>query len=187
MHSVKVSAKMARLRFNGCDPQYIRDVCHASCCESSTHKSGALIQIHPTERAAIEARGGIVHGTALQHTASGRCPFKTNAELCGLHNTPDKPFGCIASPFTLNKHGTLIVRHRYISLKCYDDGRKLPAYVAFRSSLDRIFGRDEAARIAEHLDEGGGDLIARMGDREFAMLTEADAARAVQLGRTHAA
>jgi len=160
---VKVSAKMARLKFNGCDPDYIRDVCHASCCQSSTHPTGTLITVHPTETAAMEARGATVLDGMLQpNPGEKKCPFKTGEHLCGLHFTPDKPFGCIASPFTLNKNGTLIVRNRYTKLKCYKDGNQIPAYKAFRASLDLIFGAEEAARICDHLDNGGGDLFAHM-------------------------
>jgi len=174
--TVKVSAKNARLPFNGCDPAYIRDVCHASCCQSSTSPTGTMITIHPSEQATIEARGGVVVDGLLQpRPGEKRCPFKTDEHLCGLHFTPDKPFGCIASPFTLNKNNTLIVRNRYRLLKCYDDGKKIPAYQAFRASLDLIFGTDEAARICEHLDSGGGDLMATMRREQYQMLVDNDA------------
>jgi DNA modification methylase len=170
---VKVSAAMARLRFNGCDPEYIRTTCHARCCESSTAPSGTIITIHPSEREAIERRGGVVEAGLLQ-PVKRRCPFKTAANLCGLHGSEDKPFGCIASPFTLNRNGTLIVRNRYRLLRCYDDGRRLPAYVAFRASLDLIFGLAEAARICGHLEAGGGDLMAEISERSYRLLIDND-------------
>lgn len=173
---VKVSAASARLRFHGCDPDYIRDVCHASCCQSSTAPSGIMVTIHPSEQAAIEARGAVVRDGLLQpREGEKRCPFKTSADLCGLHGTSDKPFGCIASPFTLNRNGTLIVRNRYKSLKCYDDGPRLPAYKAFRASLDLIFGPAEAARVCDHLDAGGGDIAATIGPDAYRLLVENDA------------
>lgn len=173
--TVKVSAKMARLPFHGCEPDYIQNVCHASCCQSSTSPTGTLITIHPCERAAIEARGGAVRDGLLQpRPGEKRCPFKTPEHLCGLHFTPDKPFGCIASPFTLNRNGTLIVRNRYKSLKCYDAGPRLPAYVAFRASLDLIFGPGESARICAHLDAGGDDLTATMTAENYRKLIEND-------------
>lgn len=176
--SVKVSAAMARQQFNGCDPEYIRTVCRAHCCESSTAPGGTLITIHPSEIPTIQALGGIVYrGELLPRPGERRCPFKTPANLCGLHDTPHKPFGCIASPFTLNRNDTLIVRNRYRLLKCYRDGRRLPAYVAFRASLDLIFGEDESARICLHLDSGGGDMRAVMPARSYSMLRENDASK----------
>jgi hypothetical protein len=172
---VKISAKMARLPFNGCDPEYIRTTCHAACCQSSTSESGTMITIHPSEQARIEARGGVVIDGFLE-PIKRRCPFKSSTtHLCGLHATPDKPFGCIASPFTLNNKRTLIVRNRYRLLLCFDHGKKIPAYQAFRASLDLIFGEPEAARITEHLDNGGGDLLAPISDHAIRMLTDNDA------------
>ena len=60
---VKISAAMARQRFHGCDPDYIRDVCHAACCRTKANPQGMLVTIHPSERAAIERRGGKVAGS----------------------------------------------------------------------------------------------------------------------------
>lgn len=168
---VKVSAKMARLPFNGCDPDYIRDVCKASCCHSSTSPSGIMVTIHPSEVDAIESLGGKVKDGLLQPKAGCRvCPFKNAENLCGIHFSGKKPFGCIASPFTLNNGNTLIVRNRYKLLKCYDDGKKIPAYVAFRASLDLIFGKEESARVCAHFDKGGGDIYAEMSEENFSKL-----------------
>lgn len=173
---IKISSKSARLLFNGCDPDYIRDVCHASCCQSSTHPTGTMITIHPSEEAAIAALGGVVKDGLLQPKKGCKvCPFKTKEHLCGIHFTPSKPFGCIASPFTLNKSDTLIVRNRYRLLKCFNDGRKIPAYKSFRASLDLIFGEDEAQRICDKLDAGSGDFYAVMDERAYRMLKDNDA------------
>jgi len=172
---VKISAKSARQPFNGCDPDYIRNVCHAKCCESSTAPTGTMITVHPSEVAAIAALGGVVVDGLLQPKAGCRkCPFKTGDNLCGIHFTGSKPFGCIASPFTLNANDTMIVRNRYRLLKCYNDGRKIPAYKSFRASLDLIFGQAEAERICRHLDAGGGDITAKVSERNYAMLKEND-------------
>jgi hypothetical protein len=176
---VKISAAQARQRFHGCAPDYIRDVCHGACCRSSTAPTGIMVTIHPTEEAAITARGARVdHGLLQPRDGERRCPFQTGEHLCGLHGTPDKPFGCIASPFTLNRAGTLIVRNRYRLLKCYKDDRDgpaPPAYQAFRSSLNLIFGDDEAQRITDHLDDGGGDLYAAMPVESYRRLRDNDA------------
>jgi hypothetical protein len=172
---VKVSAACARLPFNGCEPEYIRSVCHARCCESSTAANGTLITIHPWEEAAIRARGGQIIGGLLQpRPGERRCPFKTSEQLCCLHRTPDKPFGCIASPFTLNRRDTLIVRNRYKLLKCFRDGRRLPAYRAFSASLVLLFGADTASAISRHLDAGGGDRSWPMPERSYTLLKEND-------------
>lgn len=175
---VKVSAAMARLTFHGCEPDYIRDVCHASCCDSSVSPNGVLITIHRSEQAVIEARGGVVEGGFLMPRRGERkCYFKASSSLCSLHETADKPFGCIASPFTLNASGTLIVRNRYRLLKCYKKEPRLPAYHAFRAALDLLFGRMESARISAHLDAGGGDLLAEMRVESYQMLNDNDKVR----------
>lgn len=172
---VKISAASARWLFAGCTPDYIKTTCRASCCQSSTSPTGTIITVHPREVAAIARRGGVVVDGLLQpRPGERRCPFKTAAHLCGLHETPDKPFGCIASPFTLNANGTLIVRNRYKLLKCYNDGARIPAYRAFRASLDLIFGDAEAARICAHLDAGGGDLVATMTAEAYETLRTND-------------
>ncbi len=86
--------------------------------------------------------------------------------------------GRTTSPFTLNDNGTLVVRNRYRMLCCYkdtrEDGTQLPAYVAFRASLNLIFGEAEAQRIHDHLAAGGGDLVATMPSRSHTMLVDND-------------
>jgi hypothetical protein len=97
--------------------------------------------------------------------------------MCGLHGTSDKPFGCIASPFTLNANDTMIVRNRYRALKCFKAEGAIEAYKAHAGSLRRIFGEEEAARITAHLDAGGGDLEATMPHQSYRMLHDNDAAK----------
>lgn len=102
-----------------------------------------------------------------------------------MHGSEDKPFGCIASPFTLNKQGTLIVRNRYRLLKCYGDEPTEPAYRVFRQSLDMLFGNEEATRLCEHLDNGGGDITGYMHRTAYEMLLENDAIKQAS-GEIHA-
>jgi hypothetical protein len=181
---VKISAAMARQRFHGCDPDYIRDVCHAACCRTKANPHGMLVTIHPSEREAIEQRGGKVVGSFLQPAPGAKgCPFQRGDDhLCSLHHTADKPFGCIASPFTLNKNDTLVVRNRYRMLVCYKDRgptdkEPLPAYRAFGASLRLIFGPTVATLITEQLDNGSGDLTVPIPERSYRMLKDNDAAK----------
>jgi hypothetical protein len=166
-----------RQRFHGCEPKYIRDVCHAACCRSSTHPTGIRVTIHRTERAALEARGATVTGGYLEpRPGEHRCPFQTDTHLCALHGGPDKPFGCMVSPFTLAPGGrTLIVRNRYRLLVCYRDDRDgpaPPAYIAFRWSLEQLLGADETARICAHLEAGGGDTVAAVPADHYRILAD---------------
>lgn len=175
--SVRVTSKTLMQRFNGCDPEYIANVCKGACCRSSTSESGTLVTINPSEERRIMARGGVVVDGLLQpREGEKRCPFQNaSTNLCDIHFTGDKPFGCIASPFTLAPGGkTLIVRNRYRMLKCYDDGKKIPAYVAFRASLDAIFGVDEASRIHAAMERGDPEVVARMTSATFDMLSAND-------------
>lgn len=148
---VRVSVASAWQRWHGCTPEYIASTCKARCCDAPTRPEGTLVTIHPSEAAAICSRGGTVADGRLV-TPERRCTFKTDANLCALHGTGDKPFGCIASPFTLNRADCLIVRNRYRRLICFDAEPRLPAFVAFRASLDLIFGDDEAAAIVRMLE-----------------------------------
>lgn len=190
MIAVKVSAKSARQRFHGCEPDYIANVCHGACERDSTNRTGdgTLIVAHPDEHDRLRELGAVITpDSRIAARSPGTCHFQTaTGYLCQLHGTPDKPFGCVASPFTLNKNGTLIIRNRYRLLRCYNDpggehsergvgAEPLPAYVAFRSSLDLIFGPSESARICEHLNAGGGDLVAKMPEVNYRKLMDNDA------------
>lgn len=175
--TVRVSAAMARLLFHPCDPDFIRDTCHAKCCDAPSRPTGMLVTIHPSEQEKIEALGGRVEAGLLQPAAGCRgCPFKSaESHLCNLHESGSKPFGCIASPFTLNPNGTLIVRNRYRLLPCYKTAEgSIPAYKAHAASLRLLFGEAEAARITAHLDAGGGDLEAKMPREVHDRLLEND-------------
>lgn len=172
--SIKVSAKMARLEFAACEPGFIQN-CKGACCRSSKSPTGTLISINPAEQLDIELKGGKVE-TGLLQPAEGqrKCPFQDDNHLCQLHGTAQKPAGCIASPFTLNKNGTLIVRHRYLHLPCYKAERRLPAYKAFRAALTFLLGAKEAARLHAHLDAGGGDLDVQIPVAKYQLLLEND-------------
>lgn len=174
--TVRVSAKSLQQRFNGCEPAYIANVCHGACCRSTVDSAGTIIPIARFERATIEARGGIVRAGLLEPYGR-RCPFQgRHDDLCRLHGTDAKPFGCVASPFILTapRHGypCLVIRNRYRLLKCYEDGRKLPAYVAFRPSLDLLFGSDKAADIISELVTSCEDVVTTMPRRSYNVLRE---------------
>lgn len=169
---VVVSSAQARQKFHGCDPDYIRDVCHAACCRSSSSPLGFVCFLADGERGALEARGARVRSDSLLLPRAGekKCPFIGPTHLCTLHGTPHKPIGCIASPFTLSPSGKrLVVANRYRLLRCYKDGANpIPAYRAFFQSLVALFGPTEAERIRVTLDSGSGDFEAQMLDRSFA-------------------
>lgn len=178
--SVRVSAAMCRLPFTECGPLCIKhNGCSGNCCDAPSRPGGCLVTVHPSERDSVERHGGRVSSNGFLQPNAGKrgCPFKSNG-LCSIHFTGDKPFGCIASPFTLNKNRTLIVRNRYKMLPCYKGrGPKAPAYRAFASSLELIFGQDVATKLAIHLDSGGGDISLPMPSRSFRILMENDAAK----------
>jgi len=158
---IKVSARMARLKFIECGPKCIATGCTAKCCDAPTRPTGMFVHILPEEEDSLltifgpRVRDGLL--LPKDDTSSG-CPFKTNKHLCRLHLTSRKPFGCTVSPFALNKSGTLIIRNRYKLLPCYDKDFGLPAYHTFKTSLQMLFGNGyETLKI--HLDTGGGDRL----------------------------
>jgi len=171
--AVTISAPSMRQIFHGCEPGYIRDVCKGACCRSSGSPTGTRIALLPPERAVMEGRGlTVLDGELQPRQGERRCPAQDPASnLCGLHFTPDKPFGCIASPFVLTVRDTLIVRNRYRLLKCYRDGT-LPAYVAFRTSLELLFGSAATDGLTAHLDNGGDSLMMQMPDHSYDALRE---------------
>lgn len=163
MSIVKVSAKSARALFHGCDPEYVRNVCHGSCCRSSASPEGTIVYVAPHERAGVESHGGRIRPDGLLITNNKRCPFQNSDDLCDLHGTGAKPLNCIASPFTLTPNGTtLVISYRYRLLNCHKRDGTIPAYVSFRASLLGLFGLDETDRITRHLDAGGGDIMATL-------------------------
>lgn len=187
---VNVSAACARLRFTQCGPACIAaNGCGGNCCDAPSRESGCLVTVHPSEQRSLEARGGrVVDGLLLPKPGGRGCPFKMNG-LCLLHDSGAKPFGCIASPFTLNRNDTLIVRNRYKMLPCYrgPDRNKGPAYRVFASSLILLFGEPEAARMTTHFDAGGGDFAGLMPAAKYEMLIDNDATKAAAKARKAAA
>lgn len=175
---VKISAASARLQFITCGPACIAAGCNGNCCDAPTRPSGCLVTIHPTEAAAIERKGGVIVDNLLQPRPGTRgCPFKSLG-LCKLHFSPDKPFGCKASPFTLNKNMTLVVRNRYKMLPCYKgNAPKRPAYIAFRDSLVTIFGEERTSTICTHLGRGRGDYLVHLERAIVARLVDNDIAK----------
>ena len=155
---VKISRKWLDHKFI-CNAEYIKEHCHGRCCEGSDK---IVISLLAEEVKAIEAEGHeVIDGMLQPNIATGKCPFKTKEGLCSIHNTKLKPFGCIASPFTLNENDTLIIRKRYTSLKCHDkEGER--AYITFNASLDLIFGEKESARIRKEMTTKDTDFSAKM-------------------------
>ena len=164
---VKVSAAMLRQSFHPCDKEYVAETCRGRCCEAI---KGIKVTIHPLEATKFPSVNGL-----LTSTEEGLCPYKSDDGRCNVHE--DKPFGCRASPFTLNNKDTLIIRNRYRRLKCYSDEGSIPAYHAHSWSLVQIFGDAEANRLITHLDAGGDDLICNMPAMNHTMLRDNDNAK----------
>jgi hypothetical protein len=159
---VKISAKSARELFQGCDPNYIRDVCHGRCCwANNTGKETHSIPVFPEEEESLRAHGAkIENGFMVPANGGDRCQFQGIDGLCSLHADNAKPLTCWLSPFVFNDSGTLVVKNRNRLLKCYQDETvaKTPAYVAYRNSLVKIFGETAAEWICSTLDTGSGDF-----------------------------
>jgi len=168
MH-VKVSGKSLRQMFHECDVEYVSTVCHGRCCEGS---KGILVTVHPLEVEKYEALGAVIQNGFIEADGRGLCPFKTDDGRCATHE--DKPFGCRASPFTLTKKGTLIIRNRYRLLRCYSCDNSKPAYSAHRWSLEQIFGAAMTDKIVEAAAQGVDDIEATMDDGIYQMLLDND-------------
>ena len=157
--SINISVKWALKPFIRCGPDCIALGCRGSCCDYPYDKAtGMRVTIHPTEYESIKKHGGTIkRGLLLPRPGTFGCPFKSRHGLCDLHHTPDKPFGCIASPFMLTSSNTLVIRHRYIHLPCFKNAKlhptqAQPAYKAFATSLELIFGKYQSDSISTKLD-----------------------------------
>ena len=170
---VRVSRSMLLQNFHPCESGFITGTCRGRCCESS---EGILVTVHPSEVEQIESLGAKVKDGFIVPDHRNLCPFKTDDGFCGIHGE-EKPFGCKASPFTLNKNGTLIVRNRYRLLKCYECHNSVPAYKAHRWSLEQIFGVAETERIVGLMESGEGDFEAYVDQYRYDMLVDNDDAK----------
>lgn len=149
MVQIKISSKSAQLKFLECGPTCIKKKgCKSKCCDAPKHPTGTRIHLTPDEAKNLTAKYGVTVKDGFLQPRDGKrvCPFKTDDYLCSLHGTDDKPFGCIVSPFMLNKNDTLIIRNRYKRLPCYDKQHGQPAYKTFKDSLVALFGKAQTRR-----------------------------------------
>jgi len=140
-----------------------------------------LVVIHPSEQKRIKELGGEVKKGFLQAGLNRKCPFKTVGGLCNIHK--EKPFGCKASPFTLNHKGMLIIRNRYRCLICYNTPNAEPAYISHRWSLGQIFGEEVANTVATMAERGVNKIPAIMDMDKYNMLVENDRAKHNETGQ----
>ncbi len=160
---VTISAKSARLLFQGCTTDFIAEICHGACCHYKNLPEGTIVKVEEDQRGALVELGAtFVNG--IMQTVNRRCRFFDEGKyLCQLHTTGLKPRSCIQSPFTINKNDTLVLRNRYKLLPCYGAQGSKPAYKAFSASLTLLFGAVEATRIITHLSRvGSGNLVGFM-------------------------
>ena len=166
---IKISRKWMKHLFT-CNLEYIKNNCKGRCCRG-TNK--IMVSLLPEEEIVQRNNGFTVVNGLLQPDPDTKiCPHQLPTGLCSVHGTDLKPFGCIASPFTLNKNNTLIIRHRYSQFKCHGEGE--PAYKTFRASLDLIFGDEEAQIICDRLDHNGGDFYAKISEDNYLKLKYLD-------------
>jgi len=158
---IKVSNKWLQKRFM-CSYDYITKECKGGCCQGS---SRLLISLLPKEEEWFMQNGRRVENHLLCGNSRGLCPEKSNEGLCNLHRTDKKPFGCIVSPFTINRNNTLIIRYRYSRLKCFGKGQ--PAYKVFKTSLDLLFGNEISNEIATKLDNNEENIMALISKEHY--------------------
>ena len=151
MTRVKINIAAMQQLFHPCTADFIRDVCQARCCRSSTDPSGIAVVVTSSEAVALRRHGAQVDDTTGRVApVNKRCPFQSvTTHMCDLHGSPDKPAGCIISPFTINKSDTLIVRNRYRLLPCFKADGAIPVHRAHHQSLVTMFGETQAAYLSE--------------------------------------
>lgn len=169
MKYIKISSKWAHHLFT-CNITYITEQCKGRCCRGT---GKIIVSLLPEEEIIQQDNGfKVIDGLLQADPDTKLCPHQLPNGLCNVHGTELKPFGCIASPFTINENGTLIIRRRYSMFKCHGQGE--PAYKTFRSSLDLIFGIKEAQIICDKLDQNTGDFYAKISEDNYLKLKYLD-------------
>lgn len=134
-----------------------------------------MVTIHPTEIERIIEYGGVVVDGFLQPDSDGKhCPFKTEEGLCSVHDK--KPFGCRASPFTLNKNLVLVVRNKYRLMRCFKRGT-VPVYIAHKQSLISIIGENNWQKLDKYVQQGIPSLLVSIPCHICGMLVDNDVAK----------
>jgi hypothetical protein len=180
---VKISAKCAREKFEGCSPDYIRNICHGRCCWTTAPDGtiSAGVFVEKDQRRVLRNNGAEFNEIGvMKETSCGHCSMQKADGLCKVHaklanGIPVKPRRCYISPWTLTTKNTLIIRNRYRRLCCYNAAPAIPAYRAFATGLMELFGDFETFRIVEHFDNGGDDLEANMIAARHALLNHVTA------------
>ncbi len=164
---IKISNKMMKIKFHPCTKKYIKSTCFGRCCHSSTGSAKVSIENNLIDRFK-KRKQKVVKGLLVINNKV--CLF-FDKSFCTLHDTRDKPFGCIVSPFKLNKNDTLIVRHRYISMICHRQGTK-PVYKVHKKSLILVFGKEQAKKISLRLNKSSDDFSVKILIKKYDVLKE---------------
>jgi hypothetical protein len=152
---IKISSKWLNHKFL-CSPEYIVNHCKGRCCWGANRLSISLLPEEDKE---------------FQKTEK-KCFYQCKTGLCSLHGTIKKPFGCIISPFTVNKNKTLIIRHRYSKFKCHGQGDY--AYNVFKFSLVKLFGEKQYNKLKEDLENNVNEIYLELDEDIFNKLIYLD-------------
>ena len=159
--SIKISSKFLNMKFK-CSVDYIENVCHGSCC--SKGNGDLLICLLPDEVEYQNNNGfKTINGKMCADEKTKRCPHQNKLGCCDLHYTGHKPTGCIVSPFKINKNNTLIIRYRYVMMKCRVKDSEVGgdfAYNVFKPSLIKIFGEEQTNEIITKLKNNVQNIVA---------------------------
>ncbi|MFA6754149.1 MAG: hypothetical protein WC160_02310 [Bacilli bacterium] len=156
MKKIKVSYSMLIQKFHSCTKNFILSSCKGECCCQLPNEKCFLVAIHSSETEKVKKLGGFIENNILKNKTS--CQFLTKEGLCSIHL--EKPFGCSISPFTLTDDDTLIIRDRYYNFKCFKIRKKRKyAYLAFKKSLENIFGPKNTKKLIDKVKKERKDFI----------------------------
>ena len=164
MITIRVSGASLRQHFDGCQPDFVKNVCHGMCCCPTKGPAMPLIVIARIGAGTLQREEGV---DDINITRDHLCTYFSDDYRCGLHGQPNKPFGCVVAPFQLTKHNLLGVRNRYRRFPCFNGGAMLPAYEAFRTSLVTLFGVEEADRVTALAAGGAGIFEAQLREEVY--------------------
>ena len=148
-----------------CNKDFILNNCHGECCFSKNklyhnflkEESEYFKKTFPREKM-----------FSCDLNKKRKCLYQTSENLCSLYKEKI-PLGCYLYPLTFNKNNTLIIRHRALMFKCYNQGDFV--YITFKYPLIKLFGEVNYQYMVKKLEESNEDFYIDIDDNIFKELT----------------
>jgi 1-aminocyclopropane-1-carboxylate deaminase/D-cysteine desulfhydrase-like pyridoxal-dependent ACC family enzyme/Fe-S-cluster containining protein len=157
---------------NPCDVNMITNHCYAQCCRGTYKKlDQPVVIVLDDEEKNLIPESQILNFTIdknrhLLVTDNRKCPYQdSTSNLCSIHLTGKKPFGCSIMPITITK-GEIAIQKIFTKMKCqvksFEGVNKVPFYKGYRQSMVALFGEEETQRIIQEIESEKTKITARI-------------------------